>query len=320
MLTRLSINLLILPIMATIISQVIGKSKYFKDDLQGFLKQNNVRFLTRDTKPQLEQKLLQYLNSCATTNVTIPQALVVAPEVEYVKKAIPKRLRVLVWDQTFGVDARNALCYCCRTNQISIESFECGHSIAEREGGLTVEDNLKPICSLCNRSMGTKSIEDFRTILARTIPSIRTQTSTIDDLSSRLRFMAIDTPCEVPTSIAEIWNRISSHHTKMYFDKMVSCDGSELAAANPALYERLRYIYFSLYYHDTLPKFFCFQTQTEILDLYKFHIRCLCMRLNTSRAIHYLNSIGIIEGDPIENIVSVVTGYTQYCKLHDKII
>ena len=44
--------------------------------------------------------------------------------------------------------------------------FEAGHIIAERCGGPTNIENLRPICSLCNRSMGLKNMIDFMKILS----------------------------------------------------------------------------------------------------------------------------------------------------------
>ena len=40
-------------------------------------------------------------------------------------------------------------------------SFNCGHIIAEANGGELIVSNLKPICQNCNSSMGTKNMDDF---------------------------------------------------------------------------------------------------------------------------------------------------------------
>ena len=40
-------------------------------------------------------------------------------------------------------------------------SFNCGHIIAEANGGETIVSNLKPKCQNCNSSMGTKNMENF---------------------------------------------------------------------------------------------------------------------------------------------------------------
>jgi hypothetical protein len=65
-----------------------------------------------------------------------------------------------VWRNTNNNNL-DAGCYTCN-KLISAFDFEVGHVIAEANGGSTTEDNLKPICRTCNRSMGTKNIEEFK--------------------------------------------------------------------------------------------------------------------------------------------------------------
>ena len=40
-------------------------------------------------------------------------------------------------------------------------SFNCGHIIAEVNGGETNVSNLRPICQNCNSSMGITNMDDF---------------------------------------------------------------------------------------------------------------------------------------------------------------
>ena len=40
-------------------------------------------------------------------------------------------------------------------------AWECGHIISEANGGNLDTDNLKPICSGCNKSMGSKNMDDY---------------------------------------------------------------------------------------------------------------------------------------------------------------
>lgn len=40
-------------------------------------------------------------------------------------------------------------------------SFSGRHVIAEANGGATVLENLKPICTRCNSSMGTTNMMEF---------------------------------------------------------------------------------------------------------------------------------------------------------------
>ncbi|ARF12583.1 HNH endonuclease [Klosneuvirus KNV1] len=77
------------------------------------------------------------------------------------KKSIPKSLKAMVWDRWIGEDIGTALCYCCRHMKIRQDSFHCGHVISEVNGGTLEIDNLRPICALCNGSMGTMNLEEF---------------------------------------------------------------------------------------------------------------------------------------------------------------
>lgn len=77
------------------------------------------------------------------------------------RKTIPKALKNKVWDETFGASKGTAPCFVCET-EIDSKNFECGHVVSEKEGGKTVLENLKPICGICNKSMGTLNLNDFK--------------------------------------------------------------------------------------------------------------------------------------------------------------
>ena len=51
-------------------------------------------------------------------------------------------------------------CFCCNS-EIDSKHFECGHVIPISKGGPDTIENLRPICSLCNRSMGSKNMGEF---------------------------------------------------------------------------------------------------------------------------------------------------------------
>jgi hypothetical protein len=78
------------------------------------------------------------------------------------KKTVPKVVRDLAWNRWIGEDVAKHKCMCCEINEIRMNSFHCGHVIAEANGGKTTVDNLRPICSACNLSMGTENMEDFK--------------------------------------------------------------------------------------------------------------------------------------------------------------
>ena len=79
----------------------------------------------------------------------------------YRKRAIPKTLKINVWNHYIGNEVGSAKCMCCQECEIIQGHFEAGHVISERDGGGTTIENLRPICSLCNKSMGSKHMLEF---------------------------------------------------------------------------------------------------------------------------------------------------------------
>lgn len=77
------------------------------------------------------------------------------------KKAIPKAIKQLVWNFYIGEEIGKTECFCCGVTKITQLSFVCGHVQAEANGGNITIDNLRPVCSMCNSSMGTKNMIDF---------------------------------------------------------------------------------------------------------------------------------------------------------------
>ena len=72
---------------------------------------------------------------------------------------IPRSVRYSVW-RTYNKEM-DAECFIKCGNMISVENFECGHVIAHKNGGNINIENLRPICSCCNKSMGTMNMNDF---------------------------------------------------------------------------------------------------------------------------------------------------------------
>ena len=78
------------------------------------------------------------------------------------KKGVPKILKDLTWSKWIGDDIAKTKCLCCGVNEIKMNSFHCGHVIAEAFGGPTTVDNLRPVCATCNLSMRTQNMEKFK--------------------------------------------------------------------------------------------------------------------------------------------------------------
>ena len=77
------------------------------------------------------------------------------------KEKIPSTLRNTVWNYYVGDNLKKSKCSCCKIEDISFPNFHCGHIISEKNGGKLHIDNLKPVCSQCNTSMGCKNMDDF---------------------------------------------------------------------------------------------------------------------------------------------------------------
>ena len=74
--------------------------------------------------------------------------------------SLPKTIRNTVW-RIYHDQSICGLCFCCGIEEISIGNFECGHVISRKDGGSDSILNLRPICSLCNKSMGTTNMDEF---------------------------------------------------------------------------------------------------------------------------------------------------------------
>lgn len=77
------------------------------------------------------------------------------------RRKVPKVLKDRVWDVCVGKEKGVGQCYVC-AKQIDSKNFHCGHIVSVYDGGPTQLDNLKPICSVCNSSMGTQNLEEFK--------------------------------------------------------------------------------------------------------------------------------------------------------------
>jgi 5-methylcytosine-specific restriction endonuclease McrA len=78
------------------------------------------------------------------------------------KQTIPKSLKNDVWLKYAGkkFDCKCSVSWC--KTVITPFTFETGHNIPESKGGTTNVENLRPICSQCNKSMGNNySIDEF---------------------------------------------------------------------------------------------------------------------------------------------------------------
>jgi hypothetical protein len=77
------------------------------------------------------------------------------------RESIPSALRRAVWNEYIGETKGESMCFCCGLTNITQQNFQCGHIIADADGGKAVVENLRPICVGCNSSMGKKNMKEF---------------------------------------------------------------------------------------------------------------------------------------------------------------
>jgi 5-methylcytosine-specific restriction endonuclease McrA len=81
---------------------------------------------------------------------------------------VPKALREQVW-KVYNGNTFEKKCWVqwCE-NLVTPFTFEAGHNIPRSRGGSDDIDNLRPICSNCNRSMGNQwTIDEFSALSSR---------------------------------------------------------------------------------------------------------------------------------------------------------
>lgn len=59
-------------------------------------------------------------------------------------------------------------CFACN---VKITDFECGHILSVAHGGLTIPDNLRPLCFTCNRKMSSMHMYEY--IVKNGLPGIK---------------------------------------------------------------------------------------------------------------------------------------------------
>ena len=77
------------------------------------------------------------------------------------RRSIPKIIKDNLWNKTFTEKSGLGQCFVCK-GKITSRSFDCGHVISVANGGTDQLDNLQPVCSTCNKSMGTQNMIEFK--------------------------------------------------------------------------------------------------------------------------------------------------------------
>jgi hypothetical protein len=77
------------------------------------------------------------------------------------RQGVPDAVRNSLWIGIFG-DSMKGQCYCCNGDVHFVHNYEASHVVSVAHGGSDNIHNLRICCKSCNRSMGTKNLEDFK--------------------------------------------------------------------------------------------------------------------------------------------------------------
>lgn len=77
------------------------------------------------------------------------------------EKLYQKPVRNETWYQYIGKEKGVGMCWCCKKTEIAQLNFDCGHVISDHCGGQPTVENLRPICRVCNSSMGAENMREF---------------------------------------------------------------------------------------------------------------------------------------------------------------
>jgi 5-methylcytosine-specific restriction endonuclease McrA len=125
-----------------------------------------VKKKAKEQKEQKEQKEeLDPGSSAAAVDSGLSTS---AAEVITKRKAIPKAVKSTLWNIHFTENNAKGECKVCN-KEIKMTDFDAGHIIAVANGGSNNLDNLMPVCSLCNKSMGVQNLNEFKKLYFDTV-------------------------------------------------------------------------------------------------------------------------------------------------------
>jgi hypothetical protein len=115
--------------------------------------------------PKQESIIVKPVKHIIPKNKMLPkqESIIVKPveQITQRRRPLPASVRDSVWNHYIGEDINKHRCLCCKKVLITNRQFQVGHVISVRDGGTDEISNLRPICSPCNHSMGTKNMIEF---------------------------------------------------------------------------------------------------------------------------------------------------------------
>lgn len=118
------------------------------------------KYFASDTP--LRARIARNLANATTVVTPTPEPPIPkAPAPPRKKQKIPSKVRAVIWATYIGAHIAEHRCICCKRATIKQSDFEVGHVQSEAQGGTLEINNLRPICSACNKSMGSTNMIEF---------------------------------------------------------------------------------------------------------------------------------------------------------------
>jgi len=137
------------------------KSKKGVENVETNLGNLMIGVTTKKPKPKTSPKIdIVFVNTDGGSPKE-PKPEILLPVQYMPTKKIPAKVRNDVWNMYIGDNIAQHKCLCCKKTTIKNVEFECGHVVAKSKGGGDEIQNLRPICSSCNKSMGTTDMVEF---------------------------------------------------------------------------------------------------------------------------------------------------------------
>lgn len=112
-------------------------------------------------KSQILQSQLSDLEKFRILTAKLKLKYILDPKKEDKRKSIPAPLKKQIWEKYISIDLRKGKCFCCKTTDIMESDFHAGHIISDKDKGKVELENLRPLCSKCNLSMGSENMFEF---------------------------------------------------------------------------------------------------------------------------------------------------------------
>ena len=101
----------------------------------------------------IQDTIFEELGESSSSNITVDNK-------RKSRKTIPKAIKNQLWRKHFG-NSMKGRCVCCQNEIDALEGWEAGHVEAAANGGSDHIDNLRPVCSTCNKSMSTMNLNEY---------------------------------------------------------------------------------------------------------------------------------------------------------------